>query len=186
MMLFSAVLAGGHLLMAVAERVPQLNYEPICREVASGKVGIKDSFETCVQGESIAREKLGREWNGFNAADRASCVRSATLDHTASYVEVLTCLELAQEARKLHPKADAGLAAAEPRIAEPDAAEPAVAPPAAASAPRERVAAPVRRGPPHPDPVSLAPPEPPPAEAAPAYCLPGLAALIPACNGMSR
>lgn len=185
MMLFPAVLAGGHLLIAVVDKVPQLNYEPICRELESGKVGIKDSFEICVKDEAIAREKLARDWDTFTAADRASCVRGATMDRTASYVEVLTCLELGRDAHKLRQKPDAEMGALEP-IARPEIAEPVIEPPAARP-PRERAAAPVRRDRPHPDPVSLAPPQPPPAPAnAPVFCLPGLAALIPACNDARR
>ena len=182
MMLFPALLAGGHLLIAVADKVPQLNYEPICRELESGRVGIKDSFDVCVQDEAVAREKLAREWDGFSAADRARCVRSATSDHTASYVEVLTCLELAQQARKLNPKVDVGINAPPPPNASAAIADPDVEALPAAPPPRERVAAPARRDR-NGDPVSLAPPEPPPAPAAaPAFCLPGLAPLIPACN----
>lgn len=186
MILFPAVLAGGHLLIAVVDKVPQLNYEPICRELESGKVGIKDSFEICVKDEAIAREKLAREWDGFSAADRAGCVRGATMDRTASYVEVLTCLELARDAHKLRQKPDAVMGALAP-IARPETTGPAVESRSTTSPPRERAAAPVRRDRPRPDPVSLAPPEAPPEPAnAPVFCLPGLAALIPACNDSRR
>jgi hypothetical protein len=95
----------------------------------------------------------------------------STTERTASYVEVLTCLEMNRDARKLRQGADAAIAA--PERARGPAPED-VAPPVR----NVRVAR-------QPAPLPLAPPEPKPASS-PGFpqilCLPGLQALIPACQ----
>ena len=47
-----------------------------------------------------ARARLEQDWSRYAAKHRASCVRLSTLDGNPSYVEVLTCLEIAAEAAK--------------------------------------------------------------------------------------
>jgi hypothetical protein len=171
MILFPAMIVGGHLMFTVVDNVPNLNFEPICRDAAAGNTGLKIEFETCSKDESEARDQLAKEWSGFDAADRARCVRLSTTNRTASYVEVLTCLELERDVKKMRRATDAA----------PDLIEQAPGPA------RERAPAPVRNVAQarHPDPVSLAPPEPPPAAASgllQVFCLPGLKAILPACN----
>jgi len=171
MILFPAMLVGGHLLVAVVDRVPDLNFEPICRDRAAENLGVKDDSAVCIQDEKAARDQLAKKWDEFASADRTRCVRMSTVERTASYIEVLTCLEMDLDAKKLRQGADAGIAAPEP---------------AAGPAPAD-VAPPVRsvRVARQPAPLPLAPPEPKPASS-PGFpqilCLPGLQALIPACQ----
>ena len=44
MILFSAMMVGGHLLLAVVDKVPDLNFTPICRE---GAGEIHDHSASC-------------------------------------------------------------------------------------------------------------------------------------------
>jgi hypothetical protein len=48
-----------------------------------------------------ARDTLASQWSGFAAADRANCVRVEETAGAPSYVELLTCLQMAQAAKKL-------------------------------------------------------------------------------------
>jgi len=175
MILFPVMMVGGHLLIAVADKVPDLNFEPICREAAGEKLGLKDDSAICIGDERAARDALAKRWSEFESADRARCIRLSTMNRTASYVEVLTCLEMDRDAKGLRQRADAGIVAPEPAL-----------PPA-----REQT------GVPDPDvrlalqPVSASPPPPPPPlplEPRPAsgllqiLCLPGLRAILPACR----
>ena len=170
---FSALLAGGHLLIAVVDRMPELNFEPICRDSAGQNLGGRDDRVICIQDEKAARDALARQWSEFDAADRARCVRLSTSNGSASYVEVLTCLELDRDARKLHQREAAGIDLGEP--AHPRARE-------KSSPPNPSV--PVARQP------ASAPPPPLPLEPRPAaasgflqlFCLPGLKSILPACN----
>jgi hypothetical protein len=173
MMLFPAMMIGGHLAIAVVDKAPTLNFEPICREAAGESLGVKDNLEFCRNDEIAAREQLAKQWGEFDSGDRTRCVRTSTYQRSASYVEVLTCLEMSRDARKLRRPTDTLIS------------EPVQAPE------RERISPPVRnaRAPQHPDPVSLVPPESQPRSPSgffQVFCLPGLAALIPACDGANR
>jgi hypothetical protein len=167
MVLFPAMLVGGHLLIAVVDQVPDLNFEPICRSGASNGMGGRDDREVCMQDERAARDQLAKAWSQFAPADRARCIRTSTMDRTTSYVEVLTCLEMSQAAKKLHQREDAAIDAGPPDVA------PAPGKPRGVAAAR------------HPAPVSLQPPQPPPASPLgplEVLCIPGLKTLISACQ----
>jgi hypothetical protein len=177
MIVFPAMMVGGHLLIAVVDKVPDLNFQPICRESGPANLAGKDDIQTCLKDEGAARDALAKQWSQFESADRTRCIRLSTTNGSASYVEVLTCLEMDRDAKKLRRTQDAGIAAPEP--AAPHARENIGAPvPSAQPAPRAAAASPS----PLPPPLAL---EPPPASATGVlqyFCLPGLKAIVPACN----
>ena len=74
---------------------------------------IKDNFAICIQGEKTARNQLAAHWGEFESADRARCIRVSTSNGSASYVEVLTCLEMDRDAKARRPTRDAGIAVPE-------------------------------------------------------------------------
>jgi hypothetical protein len=90
------VLATSQAALA-ADTVPDFNIEPTCRSATAASPG--RTIDICRQDERDARAKLEQGWAGYPAKDRASCIRLSTLDGNPSYVEVLTCLEIATEAR---------------------------------------------------------------------------------------
>ena len=175
MIVFPALMIGGHLLMAVVDKVPDLNFQPICRESGPANLAGKDDIQTCLKDEGAARDALAKQWSQFESADRTRCVRLSTTNGSASYVEVLTCLEMDRDAKKLRRTKDAGIAAPEPAASQ--ARESISAPvPSAQLAPRAASASPL------PPPLAL---EPPPASATGVlqyFCLPGVKAIVPACN----
>jgi len=101
MMLFPAIMVGGHLMIAVMNKVPDVKFEQLCKEAASGNLG--DSFDTCARDERAAHDQLAEKWTEFDAADRTMCVRMSASERISSYIELLTCLESAQYAKKLRP-----------------------------------------------------------------------------------
>ena len=56
----------------------------------------------CERDENNARAALEKEWSQFTLSDKAHCVRLGTLGGSPSYVELLTCLEMAKGAKE-HP-----------------------------------------------------------------------------------
>jgi hypothetical protein len=95
-------LASAHLLIAAASNgVPTLNVRPSCQQAASGSLGLTQEFDACLKSENTAREELGKEWNTFTSADRASCLSLTRTGTGGSYTELLTCLEMKRDARKL-------------------------------------------------------------------------------------
>jgi hypothetical protein len=87
--------------IAVAQGVPTINIDPSCRAAAKGSAGMQQDYEACRQSENAAREILVKQWSSFLAADRGSCYRLTTTGTPGTYTELLTCLEMKRDARKL-------------------------------------------------------------------------------------
>lgn len=93
--------------VSAVDRVPNFNVEPACRAAAERAVPVGD-VQVCLRQEQRARDELARKWAGFARADREHCVGVATMgEHAPTYTELLTCLELAHEARKRRRTGDA-------------------------------------------------------------------------------
>jgi hypothetical protein len=84
-------------ILLVADRVPDLNIEPSCHAAAAAVIGNRNE-ETCKRDENDARGKLEQEWGQFSAVQQTHCVNLSTLGGPPSYVELLTCLEMAKAA----------------------------------------------------------------------------------------
>jgi hypothetical protein len=97
---FPALIAIAAFSADAAEGVPVLDVSTSCQDEAAVAPERK---KQCMQDEQSAREVLVREWEKFDAADRRQCSAVATLGGTSSYVELLTCLQMAMDARKLPP-----------------------------------------------------------------------------------
>ena len=99
--LFAAV------LLARAEEVPVLDVEAVCRGIAqqaatTGERGGPDlSLAECVKSEQAMRERLAKQWSTFASADKANCVGEETSGPLPSYTDLISCLEMARDARKL-------------------------------------------------------------------------------------
>ena len=55
----------------------------------------------CVEKEQEARDQLVKQWTQFLPAERAHCLRLTTLGGDPIYTELLTCLEMQRDARRL-------------------------------------------------------------------------------------
>lgn len=94
-----ALVVGMQLLTAVADEVPAFDLNPTCN--AAPIAGIRPrSRESCMNEELRARDRISESWNNIPIGDRSSCVASASSSPSRSYVQLLTCLELAADARR--------------------------------------------------------------------------------------
>ena len=87
---------------AKPERVPVFDVAPSClqaREYAG--VNRNLTYQGCMKDENDARAELARKWTHFNAGDRKDCVAQGA-SPMPSYVEILTCLEMSEEANALY------------------------------------------------------------------------------------
>jgi hypothetical protein len=84
-------------LTTVADSAPKFD---IARECQS-EGGSKATLDHCVEDESQARDQLQAQWIQFGVHDRTVCLGETNADGTPSYVELLTCLEMARDAKKL-------------------------------------------------------------------------------------
>ena len=98
--LIGASMAGG-LALAAVDGVPTFNVEPSCRAAAQQATS-PEYLSVCRNSEQRAHDEIARQWPQLNAADRAQCVPAATAGGNPTYTELLTCLEMARDIRKLH------------------------------------------------------------------------------------
>lgn len=102
------VIAAGGLaaVAAYAAEVPTLDVSQTCQAIPGDRTFAIDT-DRCLKSEKEARDQLTREWATFPAADRTLCTQTATMGGTASYVELITCLEMKRDLGTLPP--DRGL-----------------------------------------------------------------------------
>jgi hypothetical protein len=97
----AAFFLSSNLVVAVADEIPQFNVDPSCRAAAAAGITPSRNVETCKRDEQDVRDRLGKEWTQFAQSDRAHCVQLATMGGEPTYTELLTCLEMARDARNL-------------------------------------------------------------------------------------
>lgn len=101
-----AILVPALVVPALAQQVPQLNVDPVCRGISRnasgpGEVGDPDlSVRSCVASEMRVRKRLVRVWSRYSAADRSQCVAADTAGGLPSYTGLLTCLQLTRQSRE--------------------------------------------------------------------------------------
>ena len=90
-----------------ASEVPDLDIGRSCRAAATAEHRADRSEDACRRDENRARDELQRKWPGFAAAEQARCTSLSHRGGSPSYVELLTCLEVAKQAN--HLPDDSGL-----------------------------------------------------------------------------
>ena len=83
------------------DSVPELDVEPSCRAAAAAAMVVGRTGDNCRADEKAARDMVAREWDTFSAADRRHCHSLVTTGGPPSYVELLSCLEVSRDARKV-------------------------------------------------------------------------------------
>jgi len=93
-----------------SDDIPTLDVNPVCRGIAQQgelEVGLQQtSFQQCVQSEQATREQIKKEWSTFSASDKSHCVALAKTGGESSYTELITCMEMARDVRKLRSDAN--------------------------------------------------------------------------------
>jgi hypothetical protein len=83
---------------AVPHGISKLDYAASCRAIPDGS---KTAIDQCLADEHRAYEHLTQGWAQFVASDKPGCIGLSSTPGLQSYVELLTCLEMARDARKL-------------------------------------------------------------------------------------
>jgi hypothetical protein len=98
------------ILSARSDDIPTLDVNPVCRGIASQselEVGLQQTnFQECVKSEQDVREQIKKEWSTFSTADKTHCVALAKTGGESSYTELISCMEMARDVRKLHENAN--------------------------------------------------------------------------------
>jgi hypothetical protein len=102
----SAVVLTLPLVVAAAAQVPSFDVNPTCAGAQATAGGGGKGTDVCTRSELAARDQLAQQWAQFQPADRNRCVALTTMTRMPSYVQVLTCLEMARDARTLTEQRD--------------------------------------------------------------------------------
>jgi hypothetical protein len=102
---FSMIALSTQLVMTVADGVPKFDIARGCRvdstQAFDLSVGLNETVKRCVADEQQALTKLQTQWSQFREPDKTQCTGEANIGGTPSYVDLLTCLQLANDARQL-------------------------------------------------------------------------------------
>ena len=85
---------------AANDKVPSFDAEPSCRAV-QGMGFAGRTVEICMRSENEARDTLSRNWTQYPLPDRDRCVGLGAKGNVPSYVDILTCLEIARDVANL-------------------------------------------------------------------------------------
>src|SRR5262249_48148224 len=92
---------------ARSQEIPNLNVDPVCRGIAQQATTVAEkgapdvAFSQCIQSEQAMRQKLAGEWSTFSPSEKTNCI-GAQMAGMASYTDLVTCLEMARDARQLN------------------------------------------------------------------------------------
>jgi hypothetical protein len=78
--------------------LPKLDIKSTCRRAQPLGGGEKSAYQSCIDDEVRAQKTLSHKWLTFKAGSRANCSQETRIGGSPSYVELITCLELEQQA----------------------------------------------------------------------------------------
>jgi hypothetical protein len=63
-----------------------------------------DVLNVCLRQEAAARKKIEQAWKDYSASDKRQCLSLSRAGGIPTYTGLLTCLEMAKQARNLHER----------------------------------------------------------------------------------
>jgi hypothetical protein len=101
----SMIALSAQLVVRVADVVPEFDIARGCRldsaQAFDPSAGMNETVKRCVADEQGTMEQLRKQWSQFRETDKTQCIGETKIGGTASYVDLLTCLQLAKDARQL-------------------------------------------------------------------------------------
>jgi hypothetical protein len=101
MMPFAALAVASSLVTIAADNVPTLKVEPSCKAAGAEGVITGRTTESCLNDEHSARDDLIKNWSTFSGDDKNHCLSMISTGGSPSYVELLSCLEMSRDAKKI-------------------------------------------------------------------------------------
>jgi len=102
---FFALPLATQLIISVADSVPKLNVTASCRAAAAAAANGSDRMQSCLASEQRIYDQLVKGWSDFSSVDRANCGK-AVKGFEPTYTELLTCLEMARDVKKIRREKD--------------------------------------------------------------------------------
>jgi len=98
----ATIFIGPMLRCAAADDVPTYDVRKSCKTDVQADPSGGDAAK-CLADEQSARETLATQWTQFAPQARSRCVHTVgDLAGSQSYVELLSCLQMAQDVKGLH------------------------------------------------------------------------------------
>jgi hypothetical protein len=93
----AAILLGCLASPAWADAVPDLDVEKTCQsaQVANTSISDQANYDGCLRSEREAKKEAERHWGNYTPAAKRQCQDQFKAGGFPSYVEMVTCLELA-------------------------------------------------------------------------------------------
>jgi hypothetical protein len=80
---------------------PTLQVGQSCEAAGRGSVVLGRDKKACLADETTAQDTLKQNWSKYSAADKTQCIGMERTGGPASYVELLSCLEIMRDARNI-------------------------------------------------------------------------------------
>jgi len=80
---------------------PRLQVGQSCEAAGRGSVVLGRDKKACLADETTAQDTLKQNWSKYSAADKTQCIGMERTGGPASYVELLSCLEIMRDARNI-------------------------------------------------------------------------------------
>jgi hypothetical protein len=80
---------------------PTLEVGSSCEAAGRGSVVLGRDKKACLGDETTAQDTLKQNWSKYGATDKSECVGMVTTGGPASYVELLSCVEILRDARNI-------------------------------------------------------------------------------------
>ena len=98
----ASVIIAAPLVTRAADELPKFDTSIICKAAFSAYTGAdKARYDTCLKEETDAGAQISSTWAQWPPRDRTHCAQLAALGSTPSYIEMLTCLQIARDTKTL-------------------------------------------------------------------------------------
>src|SRR5712672_4481125 len=97
----ASLLLGLQVAVAVADGPPKFDLAPTCNAAVRFSIVAGRDKEACLDDEHTAESTLAQNWSKYDAVDKTQCVGNVKTGGPASYVELLSCLEIMRDAKAI-------------------------------------------------------------------------------------
>lgn len=95
------LLLGLPAAVARADGPPKLDVSASCNAAARGAISVGRDKESCLADERAAEQTLIQNWSKYRADDKTQCIGNVRTGGPASFVELLSCLEIMRDAKDI-------------------------------------------------------------------------------------
>ena len=93
-------LRGPDVAATVADEPPKLDVTAPCDATAQYALSAGRDKDACLNDERTAETTLAQNWSKYSADDKRQCIGTVKTGGPSSYVELLSCIEVLQDAKQ--------------------------------------------------------------------------------------